>query len=336
MKYKKIVVTRRGGPDVMQVVENELPPLAAGEVRIRTLAASVTLPEVEARYGRSPFPPKLPFTPGYAIVGDVDAVGRDVISPIQPGDRVAALTVYGGYSEYVYWPAKKLIPVPASLDPALVVPLILNYIVAYQTLHRTARAKAMQTALMIGASGGIGTALLQLGRLAGLKMYGIASKSKHAILLEYGATPIDYKSEDFVQVLRQLEPTGLDFVFDGMGGDYLARGFNLLKRGGAWVSYANPGSLRGMFDLLGRMVWLNLLPNGRALKLYGTGASFLDMRPFLQDWAALFTLLKEGKIAPVIAAKFPILEAAKANELLESGQVVGNVVLVAPDLEESP
>ena len=90
-----------------------------------------------------------------------------------------------------------------------------------------------------------------------------------------------------------------------------------------------------MFDLLGRMIWLDLLPNGRALKLYGTGVSFLDMRPFQQDWEDLFTFLKEGKITPVIAAKFPILEAAKANELLESGQIVGNVVLVAPGLEES-
>ena len=287
---------------------------------------------MEARYGRSPFPPKLPFTPGYAIVGEVDAVGQNSISSCKPGDRVAALTVYGGYSEFVYWPAKKLIPVPATLDPAQVVPLILNYIVAYQTLHRVAKVESGQTALIIGASGGIGTAFLQLGRLAGLEMYGLASKSKHAALLEYGATPIDYKAQDFAQVIRQLEPGGLDAVFDGMGGDYLTRGFDLLKRGGQWVSYANPFSRAGMFRLLAKLFWLNLPHTGRKLRLYGTGASLLNMRPFQQDWAALFKLLGEGKIKPVIAARFPILEAAQANALLESGQVVGNVVLVAPDL----
>jgi NADPH:quinone reductase-like Zn-dependent oxidoreductase len=331
MKYKSVVVTKRGGPEVLQIVENELRPPKAGEVRIRTLAASVTLPEVEARYGRSPFPPKCPFTPGYAVVGEVEALGTDVAG-VKISDHAAALTVYGGYSEYVYWPAKKLIPVPAALKPAQVVPLILNYIVAYQTLHRVAQVKAGQTILIIGASGGIGTALLQLGKMAGLKMYGVASKSKHAILTEYGATPIDYKTQDFAQVLRQMEPGGLDFAFDGMGGDYLTRGYDLLKRGGQWVSYANPFSRRGLFRLLGKLIWLNLPHTGRKLKLYGTGTSFLDMSPFQEDWAVLFKLLGEGQIQPVIAAKFPILEAAKANQLLESGQVIGNIVLLAPEL----
>lgn len=328
MTYKKIIVPRRGGPEVLQIVEAELRPPSAGEVRIRTLAASVTLPEVEARYGRSPFPPKLPFTPGYAIVGEIDAVGPDLNSAHVPGERVAALTVYGGYSEVVYWPARKLIPVPAALDPAQVVPLILNYIVAYQTLHRVARVKAGQKVLVIGASGGIGTAFLQLGQLAGLKMAGLASKSKHTTLLEYGVAPIDYKTQDFVQELRQMEPNGLDFVFDGIGGDYLKRGFRLLKTGGTWVSYANPGSLGALFGLLGNLLWRNLPHTRRKLKLYGTGASFLGMRPFLEDWGVLFKLLGEGKIKPVIAAKFPLLQAAQANELLESGSVTGNIVLV--------
>jgi NADPH:quinone reductase-like Zn-dependent oxidoreductase len=336
MNYNKIIVTRRGGPEVMQIVQAELRLPAEGEVRIKTLAASVTLPEVEARYGRSPFPPKLPFTPGYAIVGEVDRVGKNVTPACRPGDRVAALTVYGGYSEYVYWPAKRLIPVPAALNPVKVVPLILNYIVAYQTMHRVAKVRAGERALVIGASGGIGTALLQLGELAGLELHAVASKSKHAALLAYGAIPIDYKTEDFAQVIRQARPGGLDVVFDGMGGDYLERGFDLLKRGGRWVSYTNPLSLPGLFHLLGKLLWLNLPHTGRKLKLYGTGASFLNMRPFQEDWAALFRLLGEGKIEPIIAAEFPLLEAARANALLESGQVTGNIVLVAPGLIQSP
>lgn len=331
MKYKSVVVARRGGPENMHIVENELRPPQNREVRIQVLAASVSLPDVDARYGRSPFPPKVPFTPGYAIVGKVAAVGSGV-TRLRVGDRVAALTVYGGYSEIIYWDAEKLIPVPEALDPAQVAPLILNYIVAYQTLHRSAKVKPGARVLIIGASGGIGAAYLQLGKVAGLKMYGVASKSKHAILEEYGATPIDYHSQDFAQVIRQAEPDGLDAVFDGIGGDYLGRGFNLLKRGGVWVGYANPQSLPGMFRLLGQLIWLNLLPNGRRLALYGTGASFLDRKPFLQDWNTLFRLLAEGKINPPIAARFPLLEAAKANALLESGVVIGNIVLLAPEL----
>jgi NADPH:quinone reductase-like Zn-dependent oxidoreductase len=331
MKYRRIVVAQRGGPEVLRVVEEDLRPPAAREARVQVLAAAVSLPDIDARLGRSPFPPTPPFTPGYAIVGAVDAAGAGV-TQAKVGDRVAALTVYGGYAEYVYVAEQKLIPVPATLDSAEVVPLILNYIVAYQTLHRAARVKPGQTALLIGASGGIGTALLQLGRLAGLKMYGLASPSKHAALIAHGATPIDYHTEDFVQVIRQMEPGGLDAVFDGMGGDYLPRGFGLLKRGGVWVSYANPRSLRGMVRLLGRVLWYNLRLDGRRVALYGTGASNLNRRPFLEDWATLFRLLAESQIQPIIAARFPLLAAAQANVLLESGQVTGNIVLLAPEL----
>jgi NADPH:quinone reductase-like Zn-dependent oxidoreductase len=117
-----------------------------------------------------------------------------------------------------------------------------------------------------------------------------------------------------------------------MGGDYLPRGFRLLKRAGVWVSYANPHSLAGMARLFGRVLWRNLLPNGRKVALYGTGASNLNRRPFLQDWAALFELLGAGRIKPIIVARFPLLEAAQANALLESGQVIGNIVLLAPEL----
>jgi len=152
--------------------------------------------------------------PGYAVVGVVDAIGERVTNAAV-GDRVAALTAYGGYSEYVFLSEGQLIPVPATVDPAEAAPLILNYIVAYQTLHRSARVKAGDRVLIIGASGGIGTAFLQLGRLANLTMYGIASKSKHHVLTKYGATPIDYRTQDFVEVIRKAEPDGLDAVFDG-------------------------------------------------------------------------------------------------------------------------
>jgi NADPH:quinone reductase-like Zn-dependent oxidoreductase len=331
MKYKSVIVTERDGPQVLKVVENDLRPLAAGEVRIKNLSVPVCLPDVEARYGRSPFKPKIPFVPGYAIIGNVDAIGEGVTNTAV-GDRVAALTVSGGYAEYIILGEEQLIPVPNTLDPAEAAPLILNYIVAYQTLHRAAKVKAGDKVLIIGASGGIGTAFLQLGKLADLGMYGIASKSKHHVLSEYGATPIDYSTQQFVEVIRRAEPNGLDAVFDGIGGDYITQGFSLLQRGGTYVGYANPMSLARMFRTLGQIILLNFLPNGRTAKFYGTGLSRFNRRPFLEDWATLFKLLEEGKIRPIIDAEYPILEAAKANELLESGQVIGNIVLLAPEL----
>ena len=331
MRYKSVVVPKRGGPEVLQVVEKELRPPSAGEARIKILATPVCLPDVQARYGQTPIAPKVPFVPGYAVIGIVDAVGA-AITGVAVGDRVAALTISGGYAEYIYLSQDDLIPVPEILDPAAAAPLILNYIVAYQTLHRSAKVEAGDKVLIIGASGGVGTALLDLGRLAGLHMYGLASGSKHHIVTKFGATPIDYHTQDFVEVIRRAEPEGLDAVFDGMVWGYLDRGFPLLRRGGTWVQYGNPLSFSGLSRLLIKLALLNLRPDGRSLKLYGTTTSKFGRERYLEDWATLFRLLEEDKIEPVIMKKYPILEAAQANELLESGQVIGNVVLVAPEL----
>jgi NADPH:quinone reductase-like Zn-dependent oxidoreductase len=264
----------------------------------------------------------------------VDALGEGVTNVVV-GDKVGALTTYGGYAEYMFLGHEQLIPVPVALDPAEAVTLILNYIVAYQALHRSAKVKAGDKVLIIGASGGIGTAFLQLGKLANLTMYGMASKSKHHVLIEYGATPIDYHTQDFVEVIRKAEPDGLDAVFDGIGGDYIGRGFSLLRRGGTFVGYANPLSLSRTFRFLGQVILFNLWPNGKSATYYSTGKSRLNRRPFMEDWATLFKLLEEGKIRPIITRKFPILEAAKANELLESGSVIGNLVLLSPELLSS-
>ncbi len=335
MKYKSIVATRFGSPAVLQVVEHELRAPSEGEVRIRVLAASVSRPDItvrtrEALYSGTPLGQKPPFVPGYSVIGDVDAVGPGVTAAAV-GDRVGVLTVTGSYTEYLYWRGDRLIPVPASLDPVDAVPLILNYIVAYRTLHRVAKAKSGEKAVIIGASGGIGTALLQLGKLIGLTMYGLASENKHHILTEYGATPIDYRAQNFVEVLRQAEPDGVDVVFDGISRmDTIRRGLSLLRHGGRWVSFGEPAGFFDLFRMLSTLVVVNLLPNGKSFKLFGTSSYFLGKeQSYLDDWATLFNLLEEGQIAPVITQTFPVLEAARAHELLESGAVIGNVVLVA-------
>jgi NADPH:quinone reductase-like Zn-dependent oxidoreductase len=337
MKYQRIIVSRHGGPEVMRVVEEELRPPAAREARIKVLAASVSRPDVtvrrgEALYSGTPLEQKLPFTPGYAVIGEVEAVGNGVSGSII-GKRVGVLTVTGGYTDRLYWRSDRLIPIPAGVDPGEAVTLILNYIVAYQALHRSARVRAGETALIIGASGGIGTALDQLGQLAGLRMYGIASKSKHATLLSHGVTPIDYHTQDFVEVIHKAEPDGLDVVVDGMMRlETIRRSLRLLRSGGRMVSYGEPAGLGELFRILLTMIKTNLPGSGKTFKLYGTSTYFLGKRkPYLEDWATLFELLQEGKIKPVIAAQFPILEAASANELLESGQAAGNIILVAPE-----
>jgi NADPH:quinone reductase-like Zn-dependent oxidoreductase len=331
MRYRSVVVTRRGPPEALEIVEQELPAPLAEEARVKILACPVSGPDIQARYGQTPIPPKPPFVPGYAVVGVVEAIGEDVRGVVI-GQRVAALTISGGYSEFITVKADDLISVPETLDPAEAATLILNYLVAYQTLHRSARVKVGDRVLVIGASGGVGTAYLQLGHLAQLTIYGLASERKHPILIEYGATPIDYRTQDFVKVIRQTEPEGLDAVFDGMVWGYLDRGFSLLRRGGTWVQYGNPMSFSGLVRLLARLILFNLRPDGRTLKLYGTTTSKFGRRPYLEDWATLFQLLEAREIEPIIMQRFPLLEAAEANSVLESGDVIGNLVLLAPEL----
>jgi NADPH:quinone reductase-like Zn-dependent oxidoreductase len=329
MKYKSVIVTGRGSPKVLQIIENDLRAPLAGEARIKILATGVCQDDIAARIGNRPFLPKIPFVPGYDIVGVVDAIG-DGVTEFALGDHVAALTILGGYAEYIYLRQDKLAHVPTALDPAEVATLILNYLVAYQVLHRVAQVKARDRVLIIGASGGVGTAFLQLGKLANLTMYGLASPSKHSALTELGAIPIDYHAQDFVEIIQRAEPNGLDFVFNGMAEEYLGRGLAVLRRGGTLVHYGAPQSFSHFLFFLAKFILFNLLPDGKALKGYGTHR--VDSQLLKEDWTKLFTLLEEGKIKPIITARFPILEAAKANELLESGNVIGNVVLVAPEL----
>lgn len=332
--YRSVMVTALGGPEVLRVVEHELRAPAANEARIRVLAASVTRPDLDVRtgrtlYGRTPLGRRPPFVPGYAVVGEVEAVERDV-SAVEPGARVGALTVVGGYTEQLYWRGDRLIPVPRQLDPVLAAPVILDYVVAYQSLHRRARVRPGATALVLGAGGGIGSALLQLGELDGLKLYGVDTAAKEWIVQKHGGTPIDHETEDFVDVVHRREPDGIDVVLDGVARSTETRAaLSLLRPGGTMVVYGDPATPANLCRILWTAATTNLRPNGRSLKLYGTSAYTLGFRrPFLEDWATLFELLASRSIDPVIARTFPLSQAADAHRLLESGDVVGNVVLV--------
>jgi NADPH:quinone reductase-like Zn-dependent oxidoreductase len=254
----------------------------------------------------------------------------DAIDGFQAGDRVAGLTQLGAHAEYVYWDARRLMRVPESLDAIRVAPLILNYLVAYQCLHRSVMAKAGDRILLIGSSGGVGTAFLQLGRIAGLKMYGLASLAKHSLLASHRVLPIDYRTQDFVQVVLDAQPGGVDYAFNGMGDEYFGRALAVLRRGGVLVHYGGPESFGGFLRLIAKLGWYNLLPYGQ--KIVGYGTHTVDVELLKKDWAVLFKLLEKRQIDPVIAGTLPIAEAAEAYRLLESGRIAGNLVLVGSEL----
>src|SRR5262245_44235943 len=344
MKHTRIIVTHYGGPDALQVLEEECPEPKGGEVRVRVLAAGVALPDLMMREGVHPETPRLPFTPGWDLIGVVERLGSGV-SGIERDQIVAALPISGAYAEFVCLPQRELVPVPAGLDAAEAVSLVLNYITAYQMLHRSAKARPGQRALIHGAAGGVGSALLQLGRLAGLEMYGTCSSRGASAVSDLGGTPIDYKQQDFVEEIHRLASDGVDVVFDPIGGSHIWHSRKALRRGGRVVAYGNTTSLRGEGLASGRPGRRNRLHGIPIFVLYIAGSWLLPgrrrvvpysiqtlkrLKPalFRQDLLALLGLLQKRKIQPLIAQRFPLTEARRAQELLERGGVIGKIVLV--------
>jgi NADPH:quinone reductase-like Zn-dependent oxidoreductase len=340
---KRIVVAHYGGPETLQVVEEECVEPKNGEVRIRVLAAGVALPDVLAREGIHPETPKVPFTPGWDLVGIAERLGADV-SEIETGQIVAAMPISGAYTEFICLPQRELIPVPTGLDPAEAVSLILNYITAYQMLHRSAKVRAGWSVLIHGAAGGVGTALLQLGRLAGLKMYGTCSARSGNAVSDLGGIPIDYQNQDFVKEVRNLTSDGVDAVFDGIGGDNLWRSREAVRPGGVIVVYGFTSKLRGgrvatgrpgrhrfrEAAILGGYIARNWFLPGRKRMVPYSIQTLKRVKPvqFRQDLVTLLTLLQNQEIKPVVARRFPLAEARQAHELLGQGGVIGKIVLV--------
>jgi NADPH:quinone reductase len=236
-RHTRIIVTHYGGPDTLRVVEEACPEPKDGEVRVRVLAAGVSAPDIMMREGIHPETPPVPFTPGWDLVGVVDRLGAGV-SGIEPAQLVAALPIHGAYAEFVCLPQRELVPVPAGLDAAEAVSLVLNYVTAYQMLHRSGKVRSGQRVLIHGAAGGVGTALLQLGRLAGLEMYGTCSARDAAAVSELGGIPIDYKHQDFVTEIHRQTSEGVDVVFDSIGASAAAISGVPARRcvlaGGSW------------------------------------------------------------------------------------------------------
>jgi NADPH2:quinone reductase len=342
--YKRIVVRQYGGPEGLQAVDEPLPEPRPGEVRVRVLAAGVSLPDVMMREGVHPETPKVPYTPGWDLVGVVDRLG-DGVAGIEPGRIVAALPITGSYAEFVCLPQQELVPVPAGLDPAEAVSMVLNYITAYQMLHRSAEVQPGQRVLIHGASGGVGTALLQLGRLAGVEMFGTCSSRGASAVTELGGIPIDYKTQDFVEEIHRHTGDGVDAVFESIGGAHTWRSRRALRPGGKVVVYGLTGSLSGGRLASGRTPRRNrlhvfwsyapqvvlgwLLPGRKRVIPYSI--QWLKRRKpeiFRQDLSTLLELLQQKKVRPLVARRFPLSQAREAHELLGQGGVTGKLVLI--------
>jgi NADPH:quinone reductase-like Zn-dependent oxidoreductase len=333
MSYNRVIITQFGDPQVLKIhKESTLPEPKAGEVRVRVLVTGANFTDTMIRRGMYPeVKKKPPFSPGYDMVGVVDKLGEGT-SQFKVGQKVADLTVIGAYSEYICVPENRLVAVPDTLDPAEAVSLVLTYVTAYQLLHRKAKIQKGQRILVHGAGGAVGTAILQLGALVGLEMYGTESQSKHDMINKLGATPIDYKNEDFVERILGTTDNGVDAVFDPIGGEHFKQSFSTLRSGGTLVTYGFYNAVMGRggsmpMDLLRLQLW-NIIPNRRSTTFYSIGKwreKHADW--FHEDLSTLFRLLSQGKIKPIIGKQKSLVEAVRAHELIEQAAVQGKIVL---------
>lgn len=338
-RNRVVQVRRFGGPDELELVDAPLPTVGPGEVRVRVLASSVEYTDVVIR--RHLYPQtaarRPPFVLGYDLVGEIDQLG-DGVSDYRVGDRVADMTVVGSNASYRTLQANSLARVPAGVDAAEAAALVLSWTTAYQLLHRVARVQRGQRVLVQGAAGAVGQALLVLGRLAGIELWGTARSAHATLIRELGATPIDYQREDFTRVL----PGGFDVVFDGIGDDGYRRSFAALKRGGLLCAYGYTARVQAQHRLLTTLMWLaqvylwrrlqSWLPGGKRILVYSINVMRAQHPAwFREDLERLFGLLATRSIRPRVAERISFDEVAEAHRRLEEGGLDGKLVL-CPEL----
>lgn len=332
MKNTRVILTALGGPEVLKVVEDDVPDPGANEVRIQIITCGIPFADVLMRRGMYPGAPAIPFCPGYEIVGTVESCGAGV-NQWKPGDLVTALSGTGGYSRYINVPESKLLRVPPGLDPAEAVSLVVNYTTAYQLIHRIAKLRKGESFLIHGAAGGVGTAALQLGSLSEMKMYGTASKSKHDLVASLGGIPIDYRTEDFVQ-----RAAGVNAAFDPIGGRNWLRSYRALEKGGRFVGFGMSAGIEGgrkhRMLAMASFVWLGLVSivPGKSAQWFSVTTE-LKKHPewFREDLSQLLVMLQQKSIRPVVAERLPLREAGRAHELLERAGVTGKIVLMCQE-----
>ena len=336
---RQVWITRKGAPDVLAVREAPDPTPADGQVRVRVAAAGVNFADILARMGLYPDAPALPCVVGYEIAGTVDAVGAGVTT-CKAGDRVMALTRFGGYSDVVVAPAGQAIPIPASLSMEKAAAIPVNYLTSWIMLVRLGNLRAGERLLIHAAAGGVGQACLQLGRWRGAEIFGTASASKHDRLRQLGVHHcIDYHTQDFEQEIRRLTGgRGVDLITDAVGGKSFRKSYrSLAPMGRLFLFGASSLAPKTRFSLLAALRGLLAMPAFRPLPLMNDNRGVFGVNMgHLWDHAAtlrailveILALVERGVLAPLVDRTFPFDRAADAHAYLQARQNFGKVLLV--------
>jgi NADPH:quinone reductase-like Zn-dependent oxidoreductase len=339
---KAVWIPKHGEPDVLEVREDEDPIPGPGEVRIRVRASGINFAEILARQGLYPDAPPPPMVLGYEVSGVIDAVGAvgEGVADRSEGQRVLAMTRFGGYADTVCVDVSQtyLMPEQMTFEEGAALPV--TYLTAYHMLFNVFRVRAGDHVLIHQAAGGVGTAASQLCRsIGGVTTYGTASRSKHDYVRENGCHhPIDYHSVDYVKEVRRLSNgRGVDVVLDALGGNDWRKGFSLLHPGGllitfGWANMAKYGKRR-MTHVLGqftRLPWwtpMKLMQENKGVAGVNMGNLWDEREMIFETFSALLKLYEQGHIRPRVDRSFPLEQAAEAHRYIEAGQNVGKVLL---------
>lgn len=327
-KIKKVVITAYGDESVLAVVQAELPEPAAGEVQLAVEYTIVSGSDVNMRRGTYPLQRKPPLMPGYSVVGTVVANGQGC-SKFAVGDWVACLSKYEGQAERINLPEKYLVRVPDGVDGGEAVSLVLDWVTAYEMLVRSAKVKAGQKIFVHGLSGGVGGALLRLGKVLGVSVYGTASTKKHEELRALGAVPLDYSNKNWIGEMQRLG--GVDAVFDALGYESFDESYSILRKGGVLVGYGQNlpawtgGPERNPVPMVLKLFARNLaFWTGKKTTFFGVRR---NSKYFSTDLATLFAWLKEGRITVPVKARFGLDEIQQAHRAYAASAGMGSIVI---------
>ena len=321
-----IEIAEPGGPEGLKSATRPVPEPGPGEVLVRVAAAGINFPDVMQRRGHYPPPPGASDIPGLEIAGEVVATAADV-TEFGPGDRVCALVSGGGYAEYCAAPAAQCLPVPDGYDMARAGALPETFFTVWTNLVDSGGLQAGETVLIHGGSGGIGSAAIQVAKALGARVLATArTAEKCDFCLSMGAErAINYVDEDFVAVAKEFtNGAGVNLILDIVGGDYTARNLAALAPFGRLVQVAVQAGAKAEVPLFvimqKRLTLTGSTLRARSVAEKGAIAAALKQR--------LWPNFESGEIGPVIHATFPLAEAAKAHELMESSAHIGKIVLI--------
>ena len=322
-----IEIREPGEPDVLVPVERPTPAPGSGEVLIKVAAAGVNRPDVMQRRGRYPPPPGASDIPGLEVAGTLDQIGPDVTG-WKIGDAVCALVAGGGYAEYCVAPAPQCLPAPRGLDLVSAAAIPETFFTVWTNVFDRGRLGAGESILIHGGSSGIGTTAIQLARARGARVFATAgSPEKCAACEQLGAErAINYKDTDFLEAVRAATGgRGVDVVLDMVGGEYFARNIDVLAVEGRLVEIA---TLRGAKAELTipTIMQRRLTITGSTLRARSVAEKGAIARAVYAD---VWPFLESGAVKPIIDTTFPLTHAAEAHRVMEAGEHIGKLVLIA-------